>query len=51
MWVMSAISGLMVGTQYFRAEDTPLLVTPKTMAYHNIFRLTHDTVIARVSGR
>ncbi|KAM5357987.1 hypothetical protein ACJZ2D_015707 [Fusarium nematophilum] len=24
MWVMSAISGLMVGTQYFRASDTPL---------------------------
>ncbi|CAK1365439.1 unnamed protein product [Cercospora beticola] len=24
MWVMSAISGLMVGTQYFRASDRPL---------------------------
>lgn len=24
MWVMSAISGLMVGTQYFRADDLPL---------------------------
>ncbi|KAM0415493.1 hypothetical protein ACHAPD_006694 [Fusarium lateritium] len=24
MWVMSAISGLMVGTQYFRPNDTPL---------------------------
>ncbi|KXS95434.1 hypothetical protein AC578_4704 [Pseudocercospora eumusae] len=23
MWVMSAISGLMVGTQYFRADDAP----------------------------
>lgn len=24
MWVMSAISGLMAGTQYFRADDLPL---------------------------
>jgi hypothetical protein len=24
MWVMSAISGLMVGTQYFQADDKPL---------------------------
>lgn len=24
MWVMSAISGLMVGTQYYRASDRPL---------------------------
>jgi hypothetical protein len=24
MWVMSAISGLMVGTQYFRPDDVPL---------------------------
>lgn len=23
MWVMSAISGLMVGTQYYRGDDTP----------------------------
>lgn len=23
MWVMSAISGLMVGTQYYRADDLP----------------------------
>uniref|UniRef100_A0A8H7NJ78 Major facilitator superfamily (MFS) profile domain-containing protein n=1 Tax=Bionectria ochroleuca TaxID=29856 RepID=A0A8H7NJ78_BIOOC len=27
MWVMSAISGLMVGTQYFRANDTPFYQT------------------------
>ncbi|KPM45288.1 hypothetical protein AK830_g1295 [Neonectria ditissima] len=27
MWVMSAISGLMVGTQYFRADDTPFYQT------------------------
>lgn len=27
MWVMSAISGLMVGTQYFRAHDLPLCVS------------------------
>ncbi|KAF7189625.1 putative transporter [Pseudocercospora fuligena] len=30
MWVMSAISGLMVGTQYFRADDGPF--------YHNGLR-------------
>ncbi|KAH7159544.1 major facilitator superfamily domain-containing protein [Dactylonectria estremocensis] len=27
MWVMSAISGLMVGTQYFRPNDTPFYQT------------------------
>ncbi|KAM0284123.1 hypothetical protein ACHAQH_002111 [Verticillium albo-atrum] len=27
MWVMSAISGLMVGTQYFRGNDTPFYST------------------------
>ncbi|OBS29619.1 hypothetical protein FPOA_03556 [Fusarium poae] len=27
MWVMSAISGLMVGTQYFRPSDTPFYQT------------------------
>ncbi|KAH6621515.1 major facilitator superfamily domain-containing protein, partial [Chaetomium sp. MPI-SDFR-AT-0129] len=27
MWVMSAISGLMAGTQYFRADDTPFYQT------------------------
>ncbi|KAL6889178.1 MFS general substrate transporter [Trichoderma evansii] len=27
MWVMSAISGLMVGTQYFQADDKPLYST------------------------
>ncbi|RSM17458.1 hypothetical protein CDV31_003707 [Fusarium ambrosium] len=27
MWVMSAISGLMVGTQYFQASDTPFYQT------------------------
>ncbi|OAQ67293.1 inner membrane transport protein yfaV [Pochonia chlamydosporia 170] len=27
MWVMSAISGLMVGTQYFRANDAPFYQT------------------------
>ncbi|KAF7558235.1 hypothetical protein G7Z17_g192 [Cylindrodendrum hubeiense] len=27
IWVMSAISGLMVGTQYFRPEDTPFYQT------------------------
>ncbi|KAF2112708.1 major facilitator superfamily domain-containing protein [Lophiotrema nucula] len=28
MWVMNAISGLMVGTQYFRNDDLPLEVRP-----------------------
>ncbi|KXT12853.1 hypothetical protein AC579_5403 [Pseudocercospora musae] len=42
MWVMSAISGLMVGTQYFRADDRPfykdlksLLIVP---SYHDGLR-------------
>ncbi|KAH7304683.1 major facilitator superfamily domain-containing protein [Stachybotrys elegans] len=49
MWVMSAISGLMVGTQYFRASDLPFYRTGlRTMiimvSFGAIFAIIQETI-------